>query len=320
MPLVSGSSYRSPWWMRGGHAQTILPALCRRAQRVTDQPERLELTDGDFLDLEWGGSGRSGRLAILCHGLEADAGATYIQAMAGALIEQGWDVLAWNYRGCGGQLNRVPRFYHSGATEDLAAVIDHALKQHPGELIDLIGFSLGGNMILKYLGERSRLLQRLHRAVAFSVPCNLACSAATMDTWLNRSFYMRRFLASLGAKIRAKQRVFPDLFDPADLKGIGTFREFDDRFTAPLHGFRDAQDYWASSSSRQFLGKISIPSLLVNAANDPFLGPGCYPVEEAAASEWLHLEIPDCGGHVGFPTGVASASWMGKRVVEFLKG
>jgi len=299
--------------------QTIVPALMRKGARVTQRAERIELEDGDFLDLEWLEEGR-GRLAILSHGLEADAGASYVQGMAGALFRQGWDVLVWSYRGCSGEMNRLPRFYHSGATDDLSAVIEHALAVHPASEVDLVGFSLGGNLTLKYLGEREgRHSSRLHRAVAISVPCDLACSSRALDSLVNRTLYMRRFIKSLGGKIRDKQPDFPEHFDTAGIEGIATFREFDDRYTAPLHGFEDAEDYWRQASSKQFLGGVAIPSLLINAANDPFLGPNCYPEEEAVASAFLHLEIPQAGGHVGFPVAVGEDPWMESRVIEFLR-
>lgn len=317
MPLVPSSSYRPPWWMCGGHMQTIIPALFRKAPRVTDRQERLELADGDFLDLEWGGESRE-RLAILCHGLEADAGAAYIQSMAQALVNDGWAVLAWNYRGCSGEMNRLPRFYHSGASEDLSEVIAHALAVHPAQKIDLVGFSLGGNMILKFLGERGDVPVRVHRAVTFSVPCDLACSSVTLESFWNRSVYMRRFIRSLAGKVHSKHAMFPEHFDLSQLDGARTFRDFDDRFTAPLHGFRDAEDYWKRSSSRQFLGAITVPSLLVNAANDPFLGPGCYPRPEAEASSCFHLEVPASGGHVGFSGISKSLGWAERRAMKFL--
>ena len=319
MPIVTPSSYRPPWWMCGGHVQTIVPTLLRKAERVTVRKERLELADGDFLDLEWGGD-RGEKLAILCHGLEADAGVPYIQMMAQALIREGWDVLAWSYRGCSGEMNRLPRFYHSGATDDLSEVINHAIAVHAAKVIDLVGFSLGGNMILKYLGEREEVPERVNRAVTFSVPCDLACSSVTLETWWNRTVYMRRFIRSLEEKVRAKEPMYPEQFDLSKLKGTSTFRHFDDRFTAPLHGFRDAEDYWARASSRQFLGGIRVPSLMVNAANDPFLGPNCYPHSEAEESEWFYLEVPQGGGHVGFSGISEDVSWAEKRTVEFLRG
>lgn len=317
MPLIVESSYRAPWWLWGGQVQTIVPGLLERAAVVTTERERLELADGDFLDLDWRRVGR-GRLAVLTHGLEADARAACVQSMAAALWEAGWDVLAWNHRGCSGEMNRLPRFYHSGATEDLDAVLGHAMAVHPARRIDLVGFSLGGNLTLKYLGERAGTLPEvIGRAVVFSVPCDLADSSRALSSWVNRAVYMRRFISSLGAKIRAKHAMFPEVIDVDRLRGVATFRDFDERFTAPLHGFRDAEDYWARSSCLPLLGRIDRPCLLANAANDPFLGPMCYPREVAAGSEVFHLEIPEAGGHIGFPGG--DGRWMGRRAVEFLR-
>lgn len=240
--------------------------------------------------------------------------------MAAALIRRGWDVLAWNFRGCGREPNRLLRMYHSGATEDLHAVVCHAMENHPSESIDLIGFSLGGNLTLKYVGERTAdLSNRLHGAVAFSTPCDLACSSRQLSSRANW-IYMERFLRAMRAKVRVKERMFPDQLDLSGLHRIRTFREFDDRFTAPLHGFRDAEDYWARNSCRRFLPLIALPTLLVNAANDPFLGPGCYPREEAAASDAFYFEAPDTGGHVGFPTfGNGGEYWPETRAADFLE-
>ena len=315
MPLVT-SSYRAPAWLPGGHLQTIVPALFRKVERVTTRRERLELPDGDFVDLDWAGDG-SARLAILSHGLEADSNAPYIQGMARALRADGWDVLAWNFRGCGGEPNRLPRFYHSGSSDDLRHVIQHAMEVHPAERIGLVGFSLGGNITLKYLGE-AEVPPRVTRAVAFSVPCDLACSSAELSRFSNR-IYMERFLRSLRGKLRGKHPRFPQEILLEKLKGVRDFRGFDDRFTAPLHGFRDAEDYWARSSSRPFLTAIRIPTLLVNAANDPFLGPGCYPWQEAEESGFFHLEVPAEGGHVGFASG-GETYGSESRALEFLNG
>ncbi len=317
MALILNSTYRAPLWLPGGHVQTIYPALFRRIPAVASRAERLELADGDFIDLEWSGNGGP-RLAILLHGLEADLKAGYIRGMAAALIRRGWDVLTWNFRGCGGEPNRLLRMYHSGATEDVHLVVSHALANHPARSIDLVGFSVGGNLLLKYLGERpAELSPRLHRAVAFSVPCDLACSSRQLALSSNR-IYMERFLIAMRAKIRAKNAMFSDHLDLTGLDRMRTFREFDDRYTAPLHGFRDAEDYWARSSSRQFLPHIRLPTLLISAANDPFLGPGCYPREEAADSACFHFECPATGGHVGFPTFGGGEYWSETRAVEFL--
>lgn len=299
MPLIEKSRYRAPMWLPGGHLQTIYPALFRKVARVTQRLERLELPDGDFIDLAWASQGRR-RLAILSHGLEADYDAAYMQGMAAALVRNGWDVLVWNFRGCGDEPNRLLRMYHSGATEDLDAVVGHALENHPAESVALIGFSLGGNLTLKYLGESpEKISLRIQSAATFSVPCNLACSSQTLSKSSNK-IYMEHFLSNMKDKIRAKNRLFPGELDLMGLNHIRTFQEFDDRFTAPIHGFRNAVDYWEQSSCRQFLTNIRIPTLLVNALNDPFLGPRCYPCDEAASSDVFYFEMPNEGGHIGF--------------------
>lgn len=318
MPLIGKSTYVSPPWLPGGHLQTIFPALFRCVGHVTTGRERLELPDGDFLDLEWARQG-SPRLAILSHGLEADTRAEYIQGMAAALLRHGWDVLAWNFRGCGSEGNRLLRMYHSGATGDLDAVVQHALAGNPEQRLDLIGFSLGGNLTLKYLGERpAELSSRLHRAVAFSVPCDLACSSRQLARRSTR-IYMERFLRKMRAKVRAKEQLFPGQLDLSGLDEIRTFAEFDGRFTAPIHGFSSAEDYWTRNSCRAFLPHISLPTLLVNARNDPFLGPDCFPFDEAAESCHFHFEAPATGGHVGFPGSSRDLeSWPERRAIEFL--
>ncbi len=315
MPLVSDSTYRPPAWLPGGHLQTIHPVLFRNVKTLTNRKERLELDDGDFLDLEWAGKGGE-RLAIISHGLEGCSQAKYVQGMAAALLVRGWDVLAWSFRGCSGELNRLASFYHSGMTEDLELVVRHAVAVHPAEKIDLVGFSLGGNLTLKYVGERGADINpAINRAVAFSAPCELACSSAKLAEWQNR-IYMERFMKSLREKVKRKHERFPGELDVSGVDAMRTFAEFDDRFTAPLHGFDGAADYWKRSSCRQFLSGIAIPALLVTAVNDPILGPGCYPYEEAEASSRFFFEIPAQGGHVGFGSG--EEYWSEKRTVEFL--
>lgn len=293
----------------------MIPVLTRPVRVVTSEPERLELSDGDFLDLSWSGKSQE-RLAILSHGLEGNSEAGYIQQMASCLMTIGWDVLAWNFRGCSGEPNRQLHFYHSGATDDLAFVIQHALKQHPARDVALIGFSLGGNLTLKYLGEPRSRPPQLSCGIAFSVPCDLSDSAHQLSRLSNR-VYMRRFLTSLREKLRQKDRIFPGELDLKELNQISDFLQFDDRFTAPLHGFRNAEDYWKQSSCRQFLPNIQIPTLLVNALNDPFLGEMCYPFDEAQKSHEFWLETPPEGGHVTFPT--TGGSWAPKRAITFLQ-
>ena len=313
MPIIP-SDFRPPWYLHDGHVQTILPVLLPRRVILTFERERWELADGDFLDLDWSRSGRK-QVAILSHGLEGCSKNVCIRGMAATLNAAGWDALAWNFRGCGGEANRLLRFYHSGDTVDLAAVIEHAAGAY--ERIALIGFSLGGNVTLKYLGEG-----RTHPAVVagagISVPVDLEASCRRLDRqWANR-IYLRRLLKLLIAKVQAKARQFPEL-DVAGASDIRAFAEFDGRYTAPLHGFRDARDYWARSSARAFLPRIALPTLLLNARNDPLLAPECFPWEEAEANPALFLEVPESGGHVGFMDFAHGLRpWSEHRVVEFL--
>lgn len=314
MPVIE-SEFRAPFLLGNGHVQTILGAMLRHRHTLSFAYERLELLDGDFLDLRWLRR-KQERLAILSHGLEGSAGQGYIQGMASALVAHGWDVLAWNFRGCSDEPNRLVRLYHSGATEDLRAVIDHAAQRY--SRIALIGFSLGGNLTLKYLGEAPP-----HPGVvagaAVSAPVDLAASARRLDTrWSNR-IYLRRFIRSLIAKVEAKALRFPDEIDARGSRALRTFQEFDDRYTSRLHGFRDAADYWAQASARQYLHQITVPALLLNARDDPFLAPECFPFPEAERNPCFYLEAPESGGHLGFLESAGGLRpWFERRIVEFL--
>lgn len=315
MPLVPSSSYRPPAGFGNPHLQTIWASKLRRVDGPVFVRERIETPDGDFLDLDRVPAGAS-RAAVISHGLEGSTGRAYVRGMARALASRGWDVVAWNLRGCSGEANRLARSYHSGDTADLDTVVQHVLPKYAR--LALVGFSLGGNLTLKYLGEAERD-PRLAAAVAFSVPVDLAASSAALARWTN-AHYMAYFLRSLRAKVLEKAERFPDEVDASRLRGVRSFRRFDEAFTAPMHGFAGAEDYWARASSRPFLPHIRVPTLLVNAADDPFLAPACYPREEAAASGALRLEIPAHGGHVGFVTRGASGDyWSEGRAGEFLE-
>lgn len=317
VPLAeSDFSPRGPL-LRSGHASTILSSFLPGAVEAWTERERLELSDGDFLDVGWRRQGRE-RLAILCHGLEGSLRAPYIRGMADGLARDGWDVLAWNYRGCGGIPNRLPRAYHSGESGDLRFLVDRAAGVENYARIALVGFSLGGNIVLKYAGEAPPH-PAVCAAVAVSAPVDLASSAAALDERPGNVIYRRRFLKSLVAKARAKAFLFPDNLEAGTLRGIHSIREFDDRVTAPLHGFSSAEDYWNRCSSLPLLGSITIPALLLNAANDPLLDQLSFPVEMARDHRWLHLETPAWGGHVGFPGGVRNGRpWLESRVAGFL--
>lgn len=292
---------------------TLAGGLLRRVPVPSYRRERLELEDGDFLDLDWLEEG-GGRLVILSHGLEGSSRRVYMSGMARALATKGFDVLAWNYRGCSGEPNRLLRSYHSGATEDLAAVVAHAAIRY--ESISLVGFSLGGNMTLKYLGECGDRT-RAERAVVFSVPCDLASSSRYLARLPARP-YMARFMRSLRDKVREKAEMFPGQVPLDGLDRMGTFAEFDEAYTAPWNGFLGAEDYWARASSLPYLQQIRRPTLMVQAWDDPFLPPACYPHREAEGSAYLSLLTTRHGGHVGF-IGTGGSAWSEGVACEFLE-
>ena len=308
MPFIE-SRFRPPWYLRNRHVQTILPVLTGRNAGPLFRRERLELPDGDFLDLDWIKSGHE-RLAILCAGLEGNSRDPGMLRLARSFEADGWDVLSWNYRSCSGVLNRLVRSYHSGATEDLAAVVSHAGVRP----VALVGCSIGGNLMLKYLGEGPPPAH-IVGAVAISAPVDLASTARALDRRPGNRLYLRRLIASLGKKVRAKAVAMPGLINLDGLKGLHGFEHFDDRFTAPIHGFLSAEDYWKKCSARQFLPGINVPTLLLSAQDDPFLTPEAFPFSEAANNPKLTLEVPAAGGHLGFVD--ADGQWIGRRVAEF---
>ncbi len=287
---------------------------------VTTARERIETPDDDFIDLDWSPRRRGKRLAIITHGLEGHARSNYCQGMARALHRAGWDVLAWNFRGCSGEPNRQLRSYHSGATGDLQLVLEHVFASNTYPQVSLIGFSLGGNLTLKYVGDHGPELDpRIRSVVALSVPCDLASSAAQLEHWHNR-IYMARFMRSLRAKVREKATRFPDALRTEGLDEMRTFAQFDDAYTAPIHGFAGADDYWTQCSCRHVLDRITVPTLLINALDDPFLSPACYPHEAAAANPCFTLETPRHGGHLGFVDfNKDGIYWSERRAVAFLE-
>jgi len=318
MPLVDSSSYRPPRFLKSGHLQTIIPSLFRKVDGVAYTRERIETPDGDFLDLDWSRVNAE-RAAIVAHGLEGHSKRAYMKGMVKALNRNGWDAVAWNLRGCSGEMNRKVRFYHSGDTADLDTVVRHVLKEKRYRRLALVGFSVGGNIVAKYVGELgSEAVEKIYRAVAISVPCDLQGSAEKIARPVNK-IYLVRFLRMLREKIRRKAALFPAEISAEPLRRVKSFYDFDNLYTAPLHGFRDAVDYWQRSGCARFLHQIAVPTLIINAANDPFLTPGCYPREPARKNPCLYLEIPDSGGHVGFiEFNTQGEYWSERRTVQFL--
>ena len=315
MPLVD-SRFAPPWWLHNGHVQTILPVLWRRRHTLNPVREREELPDADFIDLDWYRAGAK-KLAVLSHGLEGHSRNNYMRGTAETLVADGWDVLAWNYRGCSGEPNRLLRFYHAGDTGDLRFLVERAAPRY--ERIAVIGFSLGGNVTLKYLGEEPPH-PKVCAGVAIGAAVDLASCVRRLDQRWDNRLYLHNFLIPLLARIEHKARAFPGQLDIARLRSVRGIEQYDDCYAAPIHGFAGAADYYARSSSRQFIPRIAVPALLLNARNDPFLSPACFPRAEAEASATFFLEAPSSGGHLGFlDLRRGLASWAEVRIAEFLR-
>ncbi|HEV8122981.1 MAG TPA: alpha/beta fold hydrolase [Gemmatimonadales bacterium] len=315
---------KAPAWLRGAHAQTIAGRLLRRKRGVSFRGERIDTPDGDFLDLEW--SSVDGMplppdapLVLKLHGLEGSAHSGYSVELARALAGLGVRSVGLNFRSCGAEMNRTARFYHSGETADLATVLEHLDTTHPGTRLGVLGFSLGGNVLLKYLGERGGSAG-IRAAVAVSVPYDLAACAAAMSRGTEQ-IYARFFLRSLREKARAKRELLEGRCNLAGALAAKTFREFDDALTAPLHGFADAPAYYRESSAGPYLSRIRVPTLLIHALDDPIAPAGSIPRDLIAANPMLSTAFTERGGHVGFVTGAVPWKvrfWAEETAAEFL--
>lgn len=299
MPVIQ-DTYRPFFFFKNGHVSTVYSGLIRRVKGFKQERERMTLPDDDFLDLDWSYSEeKTDKIIILLHGLEGDAHRPYMTATAKLFNKNKVDAVCVNFRGCSGSDNLKYRSYHSGATEDLEAVINYLLKNKDYNEIFIKGFSLGGNMVLKYLGERNEVPKEIKAVVAVSVPCSLEGSARMLHTLQNR-LYHNRFKKHLVDRLRIKQQQFSDILSLEELNSIKTLYDFDNVYTAKAHGFKDGADYYNQCSCLQFLPNIKTPTLIINALNDSFLSHECYPVKEAKQNPNLFLEMPKYGGHVGF--------------------
>ncbi len=309
--------YVSPPLLFNGHLQTIYPSLFRHVS-VPYERERIITSDHDFLDLDWL-TQSSKKLILISHGLEGNSTRSYVTGMAKQFFNNGYDVLAWNYRGCSDEMNKQIRFYHSGATDDLATVMQHALTKNSYDEIYLIGFSLGGNLTLKYAGEAAhRLPSQIKRIVTFSVPLDLHHSCLQISkpsNWI----YSQRFIKSLKKKVIGKSKVMTGI-DVNGIEKINAILDFDDRYTAPLHGYKNAIDYYQQCSALYFLDRITIRTLIVNALNDPFLSESCYPVEQLKHHAHVKIETPKQGGHCGFALfNQNGVYWSELRALDFIQ-
>jgi len=299
MPIVQ-STYKAPYFFRKGFVSTVYSGLFRSVNGLQQERERIELSDGDFLDLDWSfAKAKTNKLIIVLHGLEGNAQRPYMTGTAKLFTENNIDAVCVNFRGCSGEPNRKYYSYHSGATQDLHEVVQHIIESKHYSEIYIKGFSLGGNVTLKYLGERDNVPSQIKAGIAVSVPCFLKGSALELHTFKNILFH-DRFKRYLVERLKLKQKQYPDKLKIEDINSIKTLNDFDNIYTSKAHGFIDAQDYYEKSSSLQFLNNIKTPTLIINALNDSFLSPECYPVKEAKTNSNLHLEMPNYGGHVGF--------------------
>lgn len=316
MPVVK-SSFKPAWWLRQAHLQTIWPALFRSVSGPQLQSERLELDDGDFLDLAWAGP-IEGEIILILHGLEGSRDSSYIKGILSRLSKAGYRCCLMHFRGCSGRPNRLPRSYHSGETGDLQRVVAHLERALQRPVFAVIGYSLGGNVLLKWLGEMKDRAT-IRTAVAVSVPFSLDDAARRMGSGPSR-VYQKHLVKRLQEKYQEK---FSRIQSPLniDVAKLNTFYLFDDQVTAPLHGFRDVHDYYQRSSCGPFLKHIRVPALILHARDDPFMWPETVPKEGDLSSQ-VCLELSESGGHVGFISGKLPWKpeyWLDQRILVWLQ-
>lgn len=326
----------TPHWLPEGHSQTILAAKVARHRRVSFVRERVATPDSDFIDLDWTAPGLipglgatlpqalpqpSENALVLFHGLEGSSRSHYAQAIAAHFRARGWTVVVPHFRGCSGEPNRLPRAYHSGDSAEIAFMLETVRARLPQARWFAAGMSLGGNALLKFLGESGNTAGWLQAAAGISAPVDLLASGRILGSgFINRHVYTHMFVRSLKTKTLQKSQMFPGLIDIIRVANARDLREFDDAYTAPMHGFRDVTDYWTRASSKPVLVDITVPTLVLNALNDPFL-PGKYLPGPQEASAQVLLHQPPQGGHAGFPSGrfPGNLNWLTQRLHTFFR-
>ena len=315
MPLIE-STYIPKWWLRNGHINTLYTYFRRKQQRPPYQRERWETVDGDFIDLDFIKKGHR-KLAIVSHGLEGSSDSQYIMSISNLLSSEGYDICALNYRSCSGEMNRTSTMYHSGFTLDLNMIVNKVAQDYDN--IYLIGYSLGGNMNLKYTTDGIYPLHnKIRSVVSVSAPIDLAGSSKRISSWYNYQ-YQYNFLQTLNAKMRIKAKMYPDNININDLKKVKTLIDFDEYFTGPLHGFDGAQDYYSNCNALQYLESVTLPTLLISSEDDPFLTESCIPKEIAKTNKDIHLIATKYGGHVGFTTFGDDYYWLDYKILDFIR-
>ena len=314
--------YVAPYWLPGGNAQTIYPVLLRSLVIPTYHRERLELDDGDFIDIDWLDNSTDRPLVVMFHGLEGDSSSHYARSIMGLFQELGWRGAVVHFRGCSGTPNRLPRAYHAGDSEEIDRILlkitDKNQSLNSNTQLYVIGISLGGNALLKWLGEQGKKACHLIDGVAtVSVPLDLAAAGKALDSGFNQ-IYTQHFLGTLKKKVLKKLDNFPGLFDAVAVAECTTLYQFDNLVTAPLHGFSNTDEYWTLSSSKPWLKHIQVPTLVINARNDPFMPSSFLPAQTDVSCSVL-LEFPAEGGHVGFLSSPfpGNLTWLPQRIVRF---
>ena len=310
--------YRAPWWLPGGHLQTIYSVYLDRRYRVDYLRERWDTPDGDFIDLDWIEGDPKKPLLVLFHGLEGSSRSHYALSLMHAVRQLKWRGVVVLFRSCSGEINKLPRAYHSGDSAEINWILRRLKSRHsPGKLY-AVGISLGGNALLKWLGEQGEEAGNIVKAAAaVSAPIDLMAVGDNLGQGFNL-FYTRTFLASMKRKYLVKLRRYPDLVDGEAMLRSRTLREFDDVVTAPLHGYKDTDDYWTRASSKPGLISVRVPTLLVNAKNDPFCPASALP-SPAEVSAAVTLDYPQAGGHAGFVSGTfpGHLDWLPQRILTF---
>jgi predicted alpha/beta-fold hydrolase len=316
---MSADKFKPAWWLRNSHLQTIWPALCRPSVRnIHLQRERLELPDGDFIDLDWMHAQGNGPIVIILHGLEGSIESHYAKSLLQAFANRGWRGVFMHFRGCSGEPNRLPRSYHSGETGDVNYVVKTLMKRDPGVGVAAVGISLGGNVLLKWMGETGND-NPLKAAIAVSVPFELHKAADRVKHGFSR-LYQWYFIRCLRDRLAKKFELTPTPFDISVMYQVQTMYDFDDQVTAPLHGFIDVDEYYNAASSRQYLSTITVPTLILQAKDDPFMTEDVIP-DKKELSPSIQMEVTECGGHVGFVMGKYPwhpEYWLEKRIPDFL--
>ncbi len=318
MGQIRSSEFQPAWWLRGPHAQTLWASTVRPTPRPRLRRERLELPDGDFLDLDWA-EGGAGPVVLLLHGLEGSVESNYASGLLKELQTQGYTALLMHFRGCSGEPNRLSRSYHSGETSDLNHLVQLLRQRYPERRLAVVGYSLGGNVLLKWLGEQGRRAP-LDAAVAVSVPFQLGRVSDRLGRGFSR-LYQWVLLRRLRINLKRKQQRVRLPLAALEVAELTSFRRFDDAVTAPLHGFADAHDYYTRCSSRQFLHAITVPTLVLHATDDPFMLPDVVPAQ-AELGSGVTLELAERGGHVGFVGGAwpwRAHYWLEARIPRFLE-